>query len=182
MERSPDCGRIELSSMTSSACLATECPSPLVVANLEDPKDAGLRKCLNRVRRSIGRVFGMNLMDEAGPTWLTWQRSTGARQLCRSTSLRAIAKRQKTDSRAVRIEGHDGTFLELHLVLSEDGRERRRRLARQDAVRPELDDAWPVASCQREKSAEVEVVGEHHEPVPLSPVENLSVRSASITD
>lgn len=33
-------------------------PITAVVANLEDPRDAGLRKCLNRVKRSMARVSG----------------------------------------------------------------------------------------------------------------------------
>ena len=73
------------------------------------------------------------------------------------------------------MQDDDRALFQLRVVLPQHLHEHRRRLARQDAMRPQQHDAGPAATAKGKQTAEVEIMCQQDEPVPARPLEDLRV-------
>ena len=91
-------------------------------------------------------------------------------------------KGEQSNPIAVRAHHHDSSSLDLRRMPPQHLHERRCRVGRQQAMRAEQNHAGRTATSESENPAEVKIVSQQHEPVPLRPLENLSVGSRAVTD
>lgn len=76
----------------------------------------------------------------------------------------------------------DRALFEGRSMFAQDADERSRRIVGQDAVRAEQYDARSRAVGEGDQPGEIEVVGEHHVPVPARPREYFRVRGPGVAD
>lgn len=82
----------------------------------------------------------------------------------------------------VGMHDHDCALFEGRSMLVQDADERLRRVVGQEAVRAEQYDARSRAVGKGDQPGEIEIVGEHHVPVPTRPREYLRVRGPGVAD
>ena len=159
------------------------------------PKGIGTCRSLSRsptaVRPGAARCSSKRNFANASPPARDPKYTAPVRRVVEwsGTSFRAPAatssrreKGEQANPVAVRAHHHDGSRLDLRRMPAQDLDERGRRVGWQKAMRAEQNHAGRTAASESEDPAEVEIVGQQHEPVPPRPLEDLSVGSRAVAD